>query len=387
MKKLYFVLSILLVAAFVLSGCKAATDEPEVVPTEKPMAEPTDVPVGEPTEVPMEEPTEETAEEPPEDMPTYKACQVSDTGGTDDKSFNQFAWLGMMEAEKDFGVELRFLESTGEADYEPNLNAMIEEGCDLIFGVGFLLNDATQAAADANPDFNFVGIDHWSNTPENYLGTFYNIYEGTMLAGYLAAGMTETGIVGVYAGVNIPPVTAFSDGFYLGIQAYNEAHGTNVQLIGWDPVAQDGLFTGDFTDADKGRTTTETLLDAGADIIMPVAGPVGAGSLAVFEERDAGLLIGVDTDWSSFYPDQAQYVLASAMKRMDLVVYDEIAAIVDGTWEGGNFTGTLENGRVGMTVGSAWADKVPADLLAEIDELAAKIVSGEVSAVYEREAE
>jgi basic membrane protein A len=353
MKKLFPVLALLIVAAVVLTGCKAAA-------TEAP----------EPTEVPV---------------PAYIACQVSDTGGTDDKSFNQFAWVGMTNAEDEFGADIRFLESTGEADYEPNLNAFIEEGCDLIFGVGFLLNDATTAAATANSDVSFVGIDHWSQDLPNYLGSFYNIYEGTMLAGYLAAGMTETGIVGVYAGINIPPVTAFSDGFYLGIQAYNEAHGTDVKLEGWDPVAQDGLFTGDFFDTDKGRTMTEALLDAGADIIMPVAGPVGAGSLAVFEERDAGLLVGVDTDWSAFYPDQAQYVLASAMKRMDLFVYDSIVAGIDGTFEGGNFTGTLENGRVGMTVGSAWADNVPADLLAEIEALAADIISGDVSAVFVRE--
>lgn len=347
MKKLYAVLSVLLLASFALTACGQAT------PTEEP-------------------------------EPSYIACQVSDTGGTDDKSFNQFAWQGMVDAEEAHDVDIRFLESTGEADYEPNINAFIEEGCDMIFGVGYLLNEATEAAAEANPDINFVGIDHWSDNPGNYLGSYYNIHEATMLAGYLAAGMTETGIVGVYAGINIPPVTAFSDGFYLGIQAYNEAHGTNVELMGWDPVAQDGLFTGDFTDTDKGRTMTETLLDAGADIIMPVAGPVGAGSLAVFEERDAGLLIGVDTDWSGFYPDQAQYVLASAMKRMDLVVFDQIAKGIAGTFEGGNFTGTLSNGRVGVQVGSLWLNKVPQELMDELDDLTAKIISGEVSAVFPR---
>lgn len=377
MKKQYSILTLLIFAAIVLAGCRGTptSEAPAVV-------EPTDVPVVEPTDEPIEEPTDEPTDEP---VAAYIACQISDTGGTDDKSFNQFAWLGMERAEDEFGVDIRFLESTGEADYEPNINAFIEEGCGMIFGVGFLLNDATTAAATANPDVSFMGIDHWSQDLPNYLGSFYNIYEGTMLAGYLAAGMTETGIIGVYAGINIPPVTAFSDGFYLGIQAYNEAHGTDVKLEGWDPVTQDGLFTGDFFDTDKGRTMTEVLLDAGADIIMPVAGPVGAGSLAVFEERDAGLLIGVDTDWSSFYPDQAQYVLASAMKRMDLVVFDAIAADIDGTFEGGNYTGTLENGRVGMTVGSAWIDSIPADLMAEIEALAADIISGEVSAVFPRE--
>jgi basic membrane protein A len=362
MKKLYSVLSLLIVAAFVLASC---------APTE------TEAPsVTEPTEVVPTEGVE------PID---YIACQVSDTGGTDDKSFNQFAWVGMERSRDNLGVDVRFLESRGEADYEPNMNAFIEEGCDMIFGVGYLLDSTLAAIAPANSDINFAGVDTWSPDVPNYLGSFYNIHEATMLAGYLAAGMTETGKVGVYAGINIPPVTAFSDGFYQGIQAYNEAHGTSVELLGWDPVAQDGLFTGDFTDTDKGRTMTETLLDQGADIIMPVAGPVGAGSLAVFEERGAGLLIGVDTDWSAFYPTQADYVLASAMKRMDLFVFDVIEAGVLGTFEGGNFTGTLDNGRVSMDLGSAWIEKVPDDLKLEIDELKSDIIDGTVSAVYPRE--
>ena len=374
MKKGYFLFVLLLAGAFLLTACNGAaevTDAPPPADTDVPAPADTDVPAPEPTEEPMAD--------------AFIACQVSDTGGTDDKSFNQFAWVGMTNAMTDFGADIRFLESTSAADYAPNINAFLAEGCNLIFGVGFLLNDETTIAATDNPDTSFVGIDHWAGEIPNYLGTFYNIWEGTYLAGYLAAAMTETDIVGVYAGINIPPVTAFSDGFFLGIQAYNEAHGTSVELIGWDPVAQDGLFTGDFEDTDKGRTMTETLLDAGADIIMPVAGPVGVGSLAVFEERGAGLLIGVDTDWSAFFPDQAQYVLASAMKRMDIVVYDAIAAGVAGTFAGGNFTGTLENGTVGMTVGSEWLDKVPADILAEIEALAAGIISGDISAVFPRD--
>ena len=367
MKKLYAVLSVLLALAFVLSACgqAAPTEAPPVV------VEPTAVP---PTEAPP----------PPPVVPAYIACQVSDTGGTDDKSFNQFAWVGMERAQAELGADIRFLESKGEADYEPNLNAFVEEGCNMIFGVGFLLDGALAKVAPANADVSFGGVDTWSPDIPNYMGSFYNINEATMLAGYLAAGMTKTGVVGVYAGINIPPVTAFSDGYYMGIQEYNKVHGTSVKLEGWDPVAQDGLFTGDFTDTDKGRTMTETLLDAGADIVMPVAGPVGQGSLAVFKERGTGLLIGVDTDWSSFYPDLAEFVLASAMKRMDLFVFDQIKAGVDGTFAGGNFTGTLENGRVSMDVGSYYLDKVPADLMAEIEALKAKIISGEASAVYPR---
>ncbi len=363
--KLYAALAFLAVVALLVAGCVPATPTPTPEVTEPP----------EPTATPTELPGA-----------GFKACQVSDTGGTDDRSFNQFAWVGMEIANEQLGVEIRFLESTSEADYAPNLNAFVEEGCDMIFGVGYLLNDATMTAATENPDVLFVGIDTWDSA-DNFLSSAYAIEQATMLAGYLAAGMTETGIVGVYAGMNIPPVTAFSDGYYLGIQAYNDAHGTSVTLEGWDPEAEEGLFTGDFTDADKGRTMTEVLLDAGADIIMPVAGPVGAGSLAVMAERDAGLLIGVDTDWSSFFPEYSEYVLASAMKRMDMVVFDQIDAMVNGVFEGGNYLANLDNGRVSMTVGADWIDLVPAELMAEIEALAAKIISGEVSAVYPRSTE
>ena len=102
--------------------------------------------------------------------------------------------------------------------------------------------------------------------------------------------MTETGIVATYGGINIPPVTIFMDGFVLGVEKYNEVHGTYVQTLGWDIAAQDGLFAGNFESTDDGRTLGESLLDEGADIIMPVAGPVGAGTLAVLEERGTGMI-------------------------------------------------------------------------------------------------
>jgi basic membrane protein A len=320
----------------------------------------------------------------PAEPKVFSACQVTDVGGIDDKSFNQFAWIGFEAAAKKHGIDIKFLESQEQADYEVNINTFLEEDCDLIVAVGFMINDASVAAAEVNPDATFAGIDcYWGEKP-NYRGSFYDIHEGTFLLGYLAAGMTETGTVGTYGGVQDPVVTAFSDGFYLGVMAYNEAHGTNVTVLGWDPEIEGGLFTGDFENTDNGRTMGETLLDAGADIIMPVAGPVGAGTLAVLEERGTGLLVGVDTDWSAFYPEQADYILASALKRMDLFVVDTVDMMLDGTFEGGQFIASLENGRVGIAYGSALEDKIPNDLKAEIDDIASKIISGEISAAYPR---
>ena len=253
-----------------------------------------------------------------EEPETFLACQVTDVGGIDDKSFNATAWKGMEDAVADFGIEAKYLESQQQTDYEANINAFLEEGCDLIMSIGFLLGDATAAAAGANPDQNFGIVDvNYLDFPNLY-GSGFAINESTFQAGYLAAGMSETGIVATYGGINIPPVTIFLDGFVLGVEYYNEVHGTAVQTLGWDVAAQDGLFTGNFESTDDGRTMGESLLDEGADIIMPVAGPVGAGTIAVLEERGTGMVIGVDNDWSVQYANQAEIVLVSALKNMDL---------------------------------------------------------------------
>jgi phosphate/phosphite/phosphonate ABC transporter binding protein len=355
-KRFFWVLlALLIVSSLVLGACGGkTTEEPVVVETEEP---------------------DDMVEE------TFVACQVTDVGGIDDKSFNATAWKGVNDAIAALGIEGKYLESQQQTDYEANINAFIEEGCDIIIPVGFLLADATAAAAAANPDVPFAIVDVNYVPADNIYGSGFAIDQATFLAGYLAAGMTETGIVGTYGGINIPPVTQFMDGFVLGVEKYNEVHGTDVQVLGWDIETQDGLFAGNFESTDDGRTLGESLLDEGADIIMPVAGPVGSGTLAVLEERDSGYLIGVDNDWSAdyAYPNQADYILASALKNMDLFVSSQIEAVYNGTFVGGNLAGTLENGYVGLAYGSVVGDMVPDDLKAEIEDLTAGIIAGDVA--------
>ncbi len=315
---------------------------------------------------------------PPAEVKKALICQVTDVGGIDDKSFNETAWKGIVDAKEKYGVEGKFLESQQAADYEVNISAFVEEGCDLILSVGFLLADATDAAAQAYPDQKFAAIDiDWLQYP-NLRGSGFAINEATFLNGYLAAGMTKTGTVGTYVGIAFPATIAFMDGYVLGVRHYNEVHGTDVKVLGWDIEAQTGLATGNFESTDDGRRMGETLMDEGADIIMPVAGPVGLGTLAVMAERGAGLLIGVDNDWSLANPDQADYVLANAMKNMDVFVLETSGMVVEDRFEAGNWIGTLENGGVGIQYGSAWVDKIPAELKAEIDELKARIIAGEI---------
>jgi basic membrane protein A and related proteins len=308
---------------------------------------------------------------------TFKACQVTDTGGIDDKSFNQTAWAGFESAEEELGVEVQFIESQQQTDYARNIDAMIEDGCDLIVTVGFLLGEDTATAAEANPDSNFAIIDFAYDPPyDNVLGLVYDVNEAAFLAGYAAAAASQTGIVGTFGGINIPPVTVFMDGFALGVQYYNEMNDADVQVLGWDVEAHDGLFTGNFESTDDGRAFGESLLDEGADVIMPVAGPVGLGTAAAVQERGDAWLIGVDTDWTVSAPDFADIILTSVLKRMDNTVYDVTELALNDEFEGGLFVSNLENEGVGIADIAEGA--VSDEVLEALPEIAQMIIDGEI---------
>ncbi|MBT3669564.1 MAG: BMP family ABC transporter substrate-binding protein [Chloroflexi bacterium] len=277
-----------------------------------------------------------------------KVCQVTDVGGIDDKSFNATAWKGVEDAEAAFDVEGSFLESQQQTDYATNINAFIEEECDLIITVGFLLGDATAAAAEANPDQKFAIIDVNYLAFDNLMGLDFAIDQAGFLAGYVAAANTVTGVVGTFGGINIPPVTAFMDGYAYGVAYFNEENGTAVEVLGWNPETQEGLFTGNFESADDGRAMGETLMDEGADVIMPVAGPVGLGTAAAIQERGGAWIVGVDNDWTLSNPEYADIVLTSVLKNMDAGVFDTTEEVVNGTFAGGLWVGTLANGGVGI---------------------------------------
>ncbi len=349
-KKLFAILSVLLVGSLLLAAC--------VTPA--------------PTEAPVVE--EPVVEEPA----AVKVCQITDTGGIDDKSFNATAWKGITDAQAQLGIEGKYLESKEVADYEKNLNAFIEEECDLIVTVGFLIGDATKAAAEANPDVKFSIVDYnYDPAIANVTGQIFNTDEAAILAGYLAAGVTKTGKVGTFGGLPIPTVTIFMDGFYEGVAKYNEAKGTDVQVLGWDPAAPDsGLFSMSFDDQQKGNELAKSLMDEGADIIMPVAGPVGLGAAAAIKERGNAYLIGVDSDWALTSPEYADITLTSVMKLMDATTMQVIQSVIDGTFKGGDVVGTLANNGVAIAPFHELESMVPAELAAEVEALKAEIIGG-----------
>ena len=314
-----------------------------------------------------------------------KACEVTDVGGVDDKGFNQKAYKGVTDAAEQLGVEAVVLESQAETDYATNIQAFIDQGCSVIVTVGFLLGDATKEAANANPDTPFTIVDYayaeGDITNNNVLGQVFNTDEAAFLAGYLAAGMTKTGKVGTFGGVNIPPVTIFMDGFYYGVQKYNADNGKSVKVLGWDPKTKKGLFTENFEKLDDGRTFAQNLVDEGADIVMPVAGPVGLGSAALASElgTDKLMIIGVDSDqYESDTANQKVY-LTSVLKNMDVTTFNAIKAVVDGTFAGGVTVGTLENGGVGLAPFHDFDGSVPQELKDQIEALKTGIIDGSVS--------
>jgi basic membrane protein A len=373
-KKLFAIVSVLLVAVFVLSACAKPTAAPTAAPTKAPVV----------TEAPTEAPTAA-----PTEAPKMKVCEVTDTGGVDDKSFNATAWKGVQDAMAKYGVDGKYLESKEVADYEKNINAFIEEKCDLIITVGFFLVDATKAAAIANPTQKFSIVDNvYEPVIPNVLGQAFQTDEAAFLAGYVAADIavkeTEAGKtpkVGTYGGFPIPTVTIFMDGFARGVAYYNEKKGTAVEVIGWDiNDPSKGLMSSTFDDQTKGKELGLSLLDEGAKVILPVAGPVGWGTAAAIKERGGAYMIGVDSD--AFLTGPAEYqgiILTSVMKMMDATVLDAVKNLVEGTFVGGSTIGSLANNGVQIAPFHDLDSKITPELKAELDQIKADLLSGAIT--------
>jgi basic membrane protein A len=324
----------------------------------------------------MTEDTEAGGEAPAEG--SGLVCEVTDVGGVDDKGFNQIAFEGLQRAADEFGFTAEVLESTSDADYAPNIQSLIDKDCDLIVTVGFLLGDATAEAAANNPDQQFAIVDFGYEEPIPNVQTLnFNTVDPSFAAGYLAAGMTETGTVATFGGVEIPPVTVFMDGYLNGVNYYNEENGTDVQVLGWDGTT--GTFAGNFENLDDGKNIASSFADEGADIIFPVAGPVGLGSSAFATETGGVRIIGVDNDLYISNPTDGPVYLTSVLKKIDEAVFAAVESIVVNGETGGEYLGTLENDGVGLAPYHDQEGDVPAELQDAVTALIDAIIAGEVT--------
>ncbi len=305
---------------------------------------------------------------------------VTDQGGLDDHSLNQARWAGLEAAAAKYGIDVQALVSTAETDLAPNVEQASASGCGFVLTVGWSLAPATSDSATANPDVDYAIVDDASIDLPNVKPIVFDTAQASYLAGYLAAGVTKTGKVATFGGGNEPAVTLFMDGFADGIAKYNEVHGTSVQLLGWDKAAQDGAFTGDYEDKNKGKVLTQGFIDQGADIILPVAGQVGEGAAAAALEHPGTLIIWVDTDGFDV-PGLEQYqpiMLTSVMKKMGEAVLEIIGNHLDGSFTNDPYVGTLANGGVDIAPFHDLEATVGSTLAGEIEDLRAQIVSGAI---------
>lgn len=311
----------------------------------------------------------------------FKACMVSDSGGFDDKSFNQTSYKGLQDAVKEKGVTPVKAESKSDNDYPTNMTAMVAQKCNVIVAVGFKLEDATDKAAQANSGIKFAIVDSAPAKPiENVKPLLFNTAQSSYMAGYLAAGMTKSGKVGTFGGAQIPSVTIFMDGFAEGVKHYNEVKSKNVQVLGWDEATQKGLFAGGFEDKAKGQTNGQNLITQGADILFPVAGPAGLGALQAAKASNGKVnAIWVDTDGCVSAQEYCSTLLTSVEKGMDVAVKDAIVSVLDNKFDNAQFVGTLQNGGTALAPYHEFDSKIPADLKSEIDQIKADIISGKIT--------
>jgi basic membrane protein A and related proteins len=314
----------------------------------------------------------------------FKACMVSDSGGFDDKGFNQTSYKGLTDAKAELGVETGQVESQTAADFAKNIQSMVDANCNIVVTVGFLLGDDTLAAAKKNPDVKFAIVDN--NDPKTYPAVknlkplLFNTAQSSFLAGYLAAGMSKTKKLGTFGGAKIPTVTIFMDGFSQGVDYYNKQKSADVKVLGWDAAKQDGQFTGDFENKAGGQRTAQGLISQGADIIFPVAGPAGEGALQAAKASGGKVnAIWVDTDGCVSAETYCPNIITSVYKGMDVAVADAIKAAKDGSFSNEPYVGTLENDGTGLAPFHDFDSKVPAELKSELDALKADIISGKIT--------
>ncbi|MGV8846276.1 BMP family lipoprotein [Tessaracoccus sp.] len=367
-KSLLKLASVIGASALVLSGCAEA---------------PNTATPGDPTSAASQsvDPSMEASTDAP--AADFKACMVSDAGGFDDKSFNETAYAGLLRAKDELKIETGEIESNAESDFAQNIQSMIDNDCNIVVTVGFLLATATEAAAKQNPDVEFAIVDNNSfDGVDNAKGLIFNTAESSFLGGYLAASMSQTGKVGTFGGLKIPTVTIFMDGFAQGVAHFNEVKGKDVQVLGWDAEKQDGQFVpgnDPFGNIDGGKNTANTLIAQGADILFPVAGPAGLGGLQAAQASGGKVnAIWVDTDGCVSAPEYCPSIISSVYKGMDVAVFDVIKAAMGGEFSGDEFVGTLENGGTGLSEFHEFDTKVSDEIKGEIEKLKADIIAGTI---------
>ena len=291
---------------------------------------------------------------------TIKVGMVTDVGGVNDQSFNQTSWEGLLALNaEDPSIEVTYLESKTDADYQTNINTFIDEEYDLIICVGYMLADATRQAAQDNPEQLFAIIDDSTNADlPNVACLMFAQEQASYLVGLVAGSVTQSKTVGYVQGMVSDQMNLFGIGYIAGVK----------EVCPDATVLQ--YNANNFGDIAGGNTAAKDMITKGADVIYHAAGGTGMGVINACDE--AGIwAIGVDTDQSNLAPE---HVITSAMKRVDVASQDLSKAVKAETFEAGIHMYDLSNGGVDL---APTRTHIPEDVLKVVEDAKAAIIAGE----------
>ncbi|MGL6106026.1 BMP family lipoprotein [Romboutsia sp.] len=291
-------------------------------------------------------------------------AMITDVAGVNDQSFNQSAWEGLEKAKEELGVNVKYLESRQDSDYATNIETLVDEEVDLILGVGMKLAPAIEEGAKQYPDQKFVLVDEAASAElTNVKSILFNAQESAYLAGLVAGKMTKTNNVGFIGGMELPVIDTFKYGYMAGVKEAN-------------PEAQiQTQFANSFTDQAKGKAIAAQMFTKGSDIVFTAGGDVGTGAIEAAKEMGK-YSIGVDRDQSNVAPET---VITSAIKRVDVGVFETVKEFVEGKFAGGK---TVVYGLDQNAVGIPESTKnlVDQEIIDYVNDATEKLKSGELKA-------
>jgi basic membrane protein A len=308
-----------------------------------------------------------------------RTCLFTSAAGVLKLGFDHQAYLGVLESVELYDWDwLVFIPEV----YEPlarEFSRALDSNCNLIITVGWEMKAVVDSNAIQDPEQRFLMLDQFLDRPhENVRTVRYAPDQGGFLAGYLAAAMTKSGVIGTFGEGDFFSVTDFLDGFEAGMHYYNQVHGTQVQLLGWDSATREGLFVSMFN-TPGGYQTTQELLAQGADVIFPVAWNVtGLGAITAVAEHGQAYLIGSDVDYTKIFPQFSDFILTSVERRQDKSVIQAVDALTQGNFEGGNHLGTLESGEIDLAPFYELESLIPDHIKVDLEQIKTDIIAGEI---------
>ncbi|MBM3493622.1 MAG: BMP family ABC transporter substrate-binding protein [Armatimonadetes bacterium] len=296
---------------------------------------------------------------------SLKAAMVTDAGGIDDRSFNASAWEGLKRAKTDLNIAARYVESKEQSDYKTNLAALADQGNQIVFAIGYLMEDALKEVAPRYPKTRFVIIDGSAPPLDNCQSVKYREEEGAFMAGFVAASVSKTKTLGFIGGMEGPLIKKFECGYRAGALT---AHPTSRVIV---------KYVGSWTDVAKGKEFGRAAVQQGADMLFHAAGKAGLGVLDAAAEAPEGVYgIGVDRDQDEEHPGR---VLTSMMKDVEGAVYRSVKDLAQGTWKSGERILGVKEGGVKLSPMRYTSKHVPDDVRTRLEKVTRLISDGSLS--------